>query len=88
MVAVSEGGRPVVDGRAARWHETSSGWVEEVGGRRVPVIPGGPSLAATKLPAGQLFLLSDARPIGGDSRVHGMIREDAILGAISTSSPD
>lgn len=72
-----------VDGKVLPRTEQDDGWQEVVGGYPVPIIPGGPSLPHTQLAQGEVFMLSDARPLGGDSRVHGAIPHSAILGTIA-----
>lgn len=85
-VEVPLGAAVNVDGRAVPVSSTEGGWIEQYEDRAAHIIPGGPGCPATTVPAGHVFVLSDARPVAGDSRVHGAIPLDAILGTIATSS--
>lgn len=84
VVEVSADGEVAIDGVAVPRAHDQGTWREVLGGATVPIIPGGPSQAAVQVAEGEVFVLSDARPVGGDSRVHGPIPRSAILGRIAT----
>lgn len=71
-----------IDGRTVVRREVEGRWLEAWGDREIPITPGGPVQPSTEVPAGQVFLLADARPVGGDGRVHGVVPVSAILGTI------
>ena len=81
-IEVDLGGTVRVDGQKVPRREAQGQWLERWGDREVPITPGGPVQSSTQVPAGHVFLLADARPVGGDGRVHGVIPESAILGKI------
>lgn len=81
-VEVDDAGRVLVDGERVPCREQDGGMVEQYGDRLVSVIPGGPSLPPTVVPSGHLFALSDARPVGGDGRVHGAIPIEMVRGTL------
>ncbi len=82
-VRVEGDGLVVVDEQPIPRRDDGGVWIERWGDRDVPIIPGGPPQASISVPDGSLFVLSDARPIGGDSRVHGTIPARAVLGRIA-----
>ena len=71
-----------VDGQKIVRREAAGHWLERWGDREVAITLGGPIQPPTEVPVGHVFLLSDARPVGGDGRVHGVVPESAILGKI------
>ena len=81
-VEVDRSGRVLVDGERIPYREQDGRMVEQYGDRVVSVIPGGPSLPPTVVPSGHVFVLSDARPVGGDSRVHGVVPIEQVRGTL------
>jgi len=85
-VEVDQSGRAIVDGEPENWRGAGELRLAMMGGVEVPIIPGGPSMPEQELPAATCFVLSDARPVSGDSRVHGGVPQGAVLGTISRFS--
>ena len=82
-VEVDQKGRAIVDGDPEDWRHAGELQWSVFGGVEVPIIPGGLSMPEQQVPAATCFVLSDARPVGGDSRVHGLVQQTAILGTLS-----